>query len=119
MKLRDLLIGILLNLTCNLENNQLIVKMVTDPEIDIINVLTKILVDPRHEWPTNGAALALLQYTHLSVSVTDILDYLVKNKVKDLCQKFALKCGSKEAKKYLEQLLSIIESSLKKSLCIK
>jgi len=29
-------------------------------EADIIRSLKKILVDARHDWPTNGAALALL-----------------------------------------------------------
>ena len=33
-------------------------------EADIIRPLVCILIDKRHDWPTNGAALALLQYSH-------------------------------------------------------
>ena len=55
---RDLLFGIILNLTCNLENESLIEYMVV--EIDILRNLKKIVVDVRQDWPTNGGALALL-----------------------------------------------------------
>lgn len=57
-KLRDLFIGIVLNLTCNIESSALILYMIQ--HANIINVLKKVLVDARHDWPTNGAALAIL-----------------------------------------------------------
>jgi len=57
-KLRDLFIGIVLNLSCNLETQSTIVYMIK--EADIIEILMKILQDFRHDWPTNGSALALL-----------------------------------------------------------
>lgn len=37
-----------------------------------MSVLAKILVDSRHDWPTNGAALAILQYSNATLSNTEI-----------------------------------------------
>lgn len=49
---------------------------------NIINVLKKVLVDSRHDWPTNGAALAILQYSHLSMQETEIFEYLQRENIK-------------------------------------
>jgi hypothetical protein len=57
-KLRDLFIGIVLNLACNVENSDIIKHMVL--KSNVLEALKKILVDDRHDWPTEGAALALL-----------------------------------------------------------
>lgn len=54
---RDLTIGIVLNLTCNVESEEVTKYMLHS---DVIRMLVHILTDPRHDWPTNGAALALL-----------------------------------------------------------
>lgn len=51
------MIGIVLNLTCNVESEEITDYMV---QKDVIRLLKEILVDQRHDWPTNGAALALL-----------------------------------------------------------
>ena len=56
-RFRDLMIGIVLNLTCNVESEEITEYMVNK---DVIRLLKEILVDSRHDWPTNGAALALL-----------------------------------------------------------
>lgn len=56
-RFRDLTIGIVLNLTCNVESEEVIKYMLGS---DVVRILVRILVDPRHDWPTNGAALALL-----------------------------------------------------------
>lgn len=56
-RFRDLMIGIVLNLTCNVESEDITDYMV---QRDVIRLLKEILVDTRHDWPTNGAALALL-----------------------------------------------------------
>lgn len=56
-RFRDLMIGIVLNLTCNVEGEEITEYMVNK---DVIRLLKEILVDNRHDWPTNGAALALL-----------------------------------------------------------
>lgn len=55
---RDLMIGIILNLTCNVENESVIKYMIF--ERDVIQPLCQILIDSRFDWPGNGAALALL-----------------------------------------------------------
>lgn len=51
------MIGIVLNLTCNVESEEITTHMIDN---DVIRLLKNILVDARHDWPTNGAALALL-----------------------------------------------------------
>lgn len=56
-RFRDLMIGIVLNLTCNVEGEEITEHMISK---DVIRLLKEILVDNRHDWPTNGAALALL-----------------------------------------------------------
>ena len=56
-RFRDLMIGIILNLTCNVENEEVTQYMLKK---NVVRMLRKILVDSRHDWPTNGAALALL-----------------------------------------------------------
>lgn len=68
-RFRDLMIGIILNLTCNVENEEVIAYM---HKKNIIRMLRKILIDSRHDWPTNGAALAILQYSHTALSNSDI-----------------------------------------------
>ena len=62
---RDLMIGILLNLSCNIEYDSIQKYLI---ENNVIEMLTLILVDDRHSWPGNGAALALLQYSHQALS---------------------------------------------------
>lgn len=56
-RFRDLMIGIVLNLTCNVESDEVAQYML---KLNVVKMLRKILVDPRHDWPTNGAGLALL-----------------------------------------------------------
>jgi len=56
-RFRDLLIGIVLNLTCNVESEEVTAYMT---ERDVVRLLKQVLLDSRHDWPTNGAALALL-----------------------------------------------------------
>jgi hypothetical protein len=76
---------------------------------NIINVLKKVLVDSRHDWPTNGAALAILQYSHLSMQETEIFEYLQRENIKTTLQEFLDECKSREAKKHMYENLTIIE----------
>jgi 5-bromo-4-chloroindolyl phosphate hydrolysis protein len=64
-KLRDLFIGIVLNLACNIEDQGMIAYLVA--EIDILAPLTMILADSRNDWPTHGASQAIMQYSHLAM----------------------------------------------------
>ena len=64
-KLRDLFIGMILNLTCNIEDTNTILRMIQDH--NVLQMLLLILNDSRHDWPTHGAAQALMQYSHLSM----------------------------------------------------
>lgn len=87
---RDLMIGIVLNLTCNVENESVMQYMVF--EQDIIEPLCNILVDSRHDWPTNGAALALLQFSHAALSNQAFYTQLHKHKVLDKSREFLNSC---------------------------
>jgi hypothetical protein len=60
-KLRDLFIGIVLNITCNIDDTQITTYLIN--EIDILQSLMQILQDQRQDWPTQGAAQALMQYS--------------------------------------------------------
>lgn len=68
-RFRDLMIGIVLNLTCNVESEEITEYMISKK---VIRKLKEILLDSRHDWPTNGAALALLQYAHIALSNADM-----------------------------------------------
>ena len=57
-KLRDLFIGIVLNLTCNIEEPAMIKYLVK--EMKIIEPLVTLLQDSRQDWPTHGASQALM-----------------------------------------------------------
>jgi hypothetical protein len=52
--LRDLFIGIALNLSCNIEERNLIIYLVE--EINILKPILQILIDNRNDWPTHGAS---------------------------------------------------------------
>ncbi len=69
----------MLNLTCNVENPQIILHMIKSA--NIIHSLKQILIDSRHDWPTNGAALALLQYSHLCLQETDVFTFIEENQI--------------------------------------
>ena len=104
---RDLLFGIILNLTCNLENESLIEYMVV--ELDILRNLKKIVVDVRQDWPTNGGALALLQYCHMALSNHKIFEKVEENQIKELLENFSEKCRKIETKKHIFEAIQMIE----------
>ena len=58
------MIGIVLNLACNLDSQDLVLFLLRK---GVLDHLLKILVDARHDWPTNGAAVAILHYSHLAL----------------------------------------------------
>jgi hypothetical protein len=76
-KLRDLFIGIVLNLACNIEESTMIIYLVK--EINILGPLIKILVDSRNDWPTHGASQAIMQYSHLAMQDGQIFEVFAKN----------------------------------------
>ena len=83
-------------------------------EVNVIGSLKKILVDARHDWPTNGAALALLQYCHLSLQETEIFSFIDDNDIKAVMEQFVDQCSSLDAKKHIYETLTIIEICSKK-----
>jgi hypothetical protein len=53
-KLRDLFIGIVLNLTCNIEDMEIIRHLVVD--LNVLRPMLQVLMDSRCDWPTHGAS---------------------------------------------------------------
>ena len=105
------MIGIVLNLTCNVESEEITEYMVKK---DVIRLLKEILQDSRHDWPTNGAALALLQYAHLSLSNADMFMKLEENEIYDVLVRFVNECKKKETKRHLYEAITLISMSKQK-----
>lgn len=110
-RFRDLMIGIVLNLTCNVESEEITEYMVKK---NVIKLLKEILVDNRHDWPTNGAALALLQYAHMALSNADMFIRLEESKVYEAMVHFVNECKNKETKRHLYETISLITMSRSK-----
>ena len=71
-------------------------------------------MDSRHDWPTNGAALALLQYAHVALSSSDVFLKLEEVKVFEVMTQFIEECRNKETKKYLYEALTLIQMARQK-----
>ena len=108
---RDLMMGIILNVTCNVESEQVTQHILSE---GVMKALTVILVDSRHDWPTNGAALALLQYSHIALSSADIYLKLEDAKALDVMTQFIGECRNKETKRYLYEAVTLIEMARQK-----
>lgn len=104
-RFRDLMIGIILNLACNVENEEVTQYMLKQ---NVVKMLCQILVDSRHDWPTNGAALALLQYSHTALSSTDLFLLLEESNVYDAIVDFIGVCKNKETKRHLYEASTLI-----------
>ena len=105
------MIGIVLNLTCNVESEDITEHMMNK---DVIRLLKVILVDTRHDWPTNGAALALLQYAHLALSNADMFIKLEESKVYETMVTFVGECKNKETKRHIYETITLITMSRSK-----
>jgi len=75
----------------------------------MLSVLVRILVDSRHDWPTNGSALAILQYTHMSMQESELFTSLEANSIEGVLQGFVDRCKSREAKRHIYEALTILE----------
>jgi hypothetical protein len=105
------MIGIVLNLTCNVESEEITEYMVSK---NVVRHLKEILVDSRHDWPTNGAALALLQYSHLALANADMFVKLEESKIYETMVRFVNECKNKETKRHLYETISLITMSRSK-----
>ncbi len=81
---------------------------------DVIIQLREILLDSRHDWPTNGAALALLQYAHLALANVDLYYRLEEGRIFDTMQKFVTECKNKETKRHMYEALTLLTMSRSK-----
>ena len=89
---------IILNLSCNIENQKIRKLLI---RMGLIKQLLRILFDPRHDWPSNGASLSLLQYSHLSPSDADLYYSLKNEGVSEAISDFLDICESADIKKNL------------------
>ena len=83
-------------------------------QIGVVDILREILVDTRHDWPTNGAALALLQYSHLSLSNADMFLRLEDAHIYDTMVVFVNDCEKRETKRHLWEAISLMAMSKQK-----
>jgi len=75
------MIGMILNLTCNVEFPRVTEYLLTK---DTMRMLTLILIVQRDDWPTNGAALAILQYEHQSLSNAELVVALTRKRFRHI-----------------------------------
>lgn len=105
---RDLMIGIVLNMTCNVESDDITDYMLKK---DVVKQLARILVDSRHDWPTNGAALALLQYCHMALGNAALFLILEECDVYRIMNQFVGECRSTETKRHLYEAVTLMTMS--------
>lgn len=105
-RFRDLTIGIVLNLTCNVESEEVTKYMLGS---DVVRILVRILTDPRHDWPTNGAALALLQYSHQALGNQEVFAQLEQASVFEEIQRFYPECKNQESRRHLYEALTLVQ----------
>jgi len=106
---RDLLIGIVLNMSCNAQSSEFLEKMLA--ESDIIPYLLRIMGDERGDWPTNGAVVALLQYAHEALSSREVLERMEEAGVYELVERYLTNKGysvTTETKHNLHETLQIL-----------
>ena len=109
------MMGIILNVTCNVESEQITRYIISE---GVLKALIVILTDARHDWPTNGAALALLQYAHLALSSSDVFFKMEEAQAFEVMTQFIEECRNKETKKYLYEAVTLIEMARQKMLGI-
>ena len=111
-RFRDLMIGIVLNLTCNVESEEITSYMVLHK--NAMRLLKAILQDSRQDWPTNGAALALLQYSHLALSNSEMFFCLEENLIYETMVKYVDECTKSDTKRHLYEAIALITMSRQK-----
>lgn len=80
----------------------------------MISVLKQILFDNRHDWPTNGAALAILQYSHASLSNTEMFYCMEKLNIYETLVSFVEKCYKNETKRHLYEAITFLTMARQK-----
>ena len=104
-KYKDLLIGIVLNLACNVETEQIQLHFV---EKNVVPILTAVLYDARNDWPSNGSALALLQYCHKCLSNIQVFKKVCEGDSRKDMERYMSTPGSEEAKKNIREALILL-----------
>ena len=105
------MIGIVLNVTCNIESAQVTEYLLG---LDTMRILALILVDQRHDWPTNGAALALLQYAHHSLQNSELYLRLEEANITTILNNFINECRNQETKRHMYEAIAFLEMSRQK-----
>ena len=68
-----------LNVTCNVEDTKIIHQLISHH--GVLEILIRVLQDKRNDWPTHGAAQALMQYSHLSMQDDHVYNEFENQKI--------------------------------------
>ena len=115
-KHKDILMGIILNLSCNVESENIQMLLLN---LDIPKILTKILFDSRKDWPSNGSSLALLQYAHKSLENIAVYQIMNEASIRNDLKRFVKSNGLLKAKKNIREALDFLEIADEKQKSIK
>jgi len=81
----------------------------------VIPLLKAILRDSRQDWPSNGAALAFLQYALRSLQCTELFLTLEDHAVRDsLAAYLAAECSNPETRRHVQEAMCLLAQALEK-----
>ena len=106
------MIGIVLNVACNVDDIRVTHYMLDQK---VLPVLCEILMDPRQDWPTNGASLAILHYSQLAFFNVEIFAALDENQTYEKICRFVNVCQSKVTKNQLYEAIALLQVCEQKS----
>jgi hypothetical protein len=115
-KYKDILMGIVLNLSCNIESDEIQKHFL---ELNTPRVLVDILFDSRNNWPSNGSSLALMQYARKSFESYWIYQIMNEEKIRNGMKRYLRLEGLVKAKENIKEALNYLEIADEKQRSIK
>jgi len=115
-KYKDILMGIILNLSCNVESDEIQKHFL---ELYIPRILIEILFDSRNDWPSNGSSLALMQYARKSFESYWIYQIMNEEKTRNGMKRYLRLEGLLKAKENIKEALNYLEVADEKQRSIK
>ncbi len=77
LKMLDLFVGLLLNLACNISDEEILFKFISMPYF--VEYLLRVLIDSKKAWPVQGASLAFVQLAHMAARNSDFYTLLIND----------------------------------------
>eukprot|EP00826_Nyctotherus_ovalis_P060961 TRINITY_DN8624_c0_g1_i3.p1 TRINITY_DN8624_c0_g1~~TRINITY_DN8624_c0_g1_i3.p1 ORF type:complete len:461 (+),score=125.60 TRINITY_DN8624_c0_g1_i3:141-1523(+) len=105
-KYKDILMGIVLNLSCNIESEEMQRHFL---KLNTPRILVEILFDSRNDWPSNGSSLALMQYARRSLEDYRIYQVMNEEGIKDGMRRYLGLEGLAKAKENIREALNYLE----------